>query len=115
MSIGLLFFAVNLQSKLDLAVYCRLSSFIFFRIAGQVDQHHHVLNPDADEFIPYFQATRAFETKVFGKLELGYKSYFAFLLRIYLKRTLTIMRTNWVMLGIDDSLRVLLRSTIITS
>ena len=89
MSIGLLFFAVNLQSKLDLAVYCRLSSFIFFRIARQV-QHHHVLNPDADEFIPGFQATRAFETNVFGKLELGYKSYFAFLLRIYLKKKLTI-------------------------
>ena len=89
MSIGLLFFAVNWQYKLDL-IYCRLLSFIFFRIAGQVDQHHHVLNPDADEFIPCFQATRAFETKVFGKLELGYKSYFAFLLRIYLKRMLII-------------------------
>ena len=71
MSIGLLFFAVNWQYKLDL-IYCRLLSFIFFRIAGQVDQHHHVLNPDADEFISGFQETRAFETNVFGKLELGY-------------------------------------------
>ena len=70
-SIGLLFFAVNWQYKLDL-IYCRLLSFIFFRIAGQVDQHHHVLNPDADEFISGFQETRAFETNVFGKLELGY-------------------------------------------
>ena len=90
MSIGLLVFAVNWQSKLDLSVYCHLSSFKFFRTEGQIDQHHHVLNPDADEFIPGFQATRAFETNVFGKLELGYKSYFAFLLRIYLYGTLII-------------------------
>ena len=76
MSIGLLFFSVNWQSKLDLFVYCRRSCFVFFRTEGQVDQHRHVLNPQADEFIPGFQATRAFETNVFGKLELGYTSYF---------------------------------------
>ena len=72
MSAGLLFFSVNWQSRL---VYCRRSSFVFFRTEGQVDQHRHVLNPDADEFIPGFQATRAFETNVFGKLELRYTSY----------------------------------------
>ena len=72
MSIGVLFFSVNWQSRL---VYCRGRSFVFFRTEGQVDQHRHVLNPEADEFIPGFQATRAFQTNVFGKLELRYTSY----------------------------------------
>ena len=47
--------------------------FLYFSIAGKVDQH--VLNAKAVEFIPRFSTTSGFGTDKVAKLERGYVLY----------------------------------------
>ena len=53
--------------------YLYLWSFLYFSIAGKVDQH--VLNAKAVEFFPRFSTTSGFGTDEVAKLERGYVLY----------------------------------------
>ena len=62
--------------KLERVGYRCLSSFLYFSIAGQGDQRH-ILNPNADIFLPRFHATGEIQTDYFGRREFGYVFYFS--------------------------------------
>lgn len=74
--------------------YCCLSSFLYFSIAGQGDQRH-ILNQDADIFIPCFHAIGTIQTDDFGRTDFGYVYIINYLIFIVHLGSLSFMRTNW--------------------
>ena len=94
MSLGLFFFDFERNrtlGKLERVGYRCLSSFLYFSIVGQGDQRH-ILNPNADTFIPSFQATGGIQTDGFDRPEFGYVFY---LISIVHLESLWFMRTKW--------------------
>ena len=61
--------------KLERVGYRCLSSFLYFSTATQGHQRHTLI-PDADIFLPRFQATGEIQTDDFGRPEFGYVFHF---------------------------------------
>ena len=77
-------------SKLERVGYRCLSSFLYFSIAAPGNQRH-ILNPNADIFLPRFHTTGEIQTDDFGRPEFEYEFYSS----IVHLGSLSFMITNW--------------------